>query len=104
MRTKFASVDIGDGGTPGESAEVIKVELFQISEGRYEAVGKHSTGSNQGDYEEHYVHGPWRGRGPTFEDAVAAMLGIVETEYHHCISRASQEALYEAEDKIDAVE
>ena len=98
MRDLLANVDIGDGGQPGSSAELIQVRLYQIGEGRYEALGKHSTGSNQGHYEENTVYGPWRGRGNDLPAAISEMLNIVEEDHYRGIHRAAQEALYDAED------
>ena len=95
---KLASVDVGDCGNPGSVASQIICEIRQLKSGRYEAKGSHSVGCNQGYYQENYSHGPWRGRGDTVSNAIAAMLEDVPEDYLKEIRQAAKEAMYQLED------
>lgn len=99
-KIRVANVDIGDSGHPGSSASQITCGLWVRSDGRWEAVGEHSTGSNQGHYQENYGHGPWTGRGSTPQDAVRDMVKRADDDYQADMRRAGHDALLECDGSV----
>lgn len=102
LRTLLSQANTGDSGTPGSGANKIVANVYLLKDGRYEIEGYYSSGSNQGYYQENYSYGPWRGRGATIASARADFLDSVDSEYREAMSRASKEAMFEAEDKASA--
>ena len=96
-RLLAASVDIGEPGTPGSGASQITCDIVARRDGRWEAEGLHSTGCNQGYYQENYSHGPWRGRGDTPESAVRDMVSRADDAYQGDMRRAGHDALLEVD-------
>lgn len=98
QRQQLVRVNIGRIGHPGSDASETVCEIQLISSGRYAAIGHHSTGSNQGYYRENYSYGPWEGRGDTAQEAVRAMVGRADSDYHDLMSKAGHDALIRLED------
>lgn len=86
---------------PGSGATQIVCKLFARSDSRWECLGRYSTGSNQGYYQENYGYGPWEGLGKTPEGAISHMLARVDQEFIGQMRQAAHDALMER-DKFDA--
>lgn len=88
-----SSVDIGRMGQPGDSATKICCVIEARRDGRWEAVGSVSEGSNQGYYQENYSHGPWAGRGATPREAVDAMVRRAESDWQDNMRKAGSDSI-----------
>lgn len=92
-----ANVDIGYIGMPGSQADQIKCKISARRDGRWEAEGYYSTGTNQGYYQENYSYGPWAGRGDTPRQAVDSMVRRADSEYQDKMRKAGHDALLECD-------
>ena len=92
-----SSVDIGDRGIPGTAASQITCDISARRDGRWDATGRVSTGTNQGCFSEDRSYGPWTGRGDTAADAAADMVGRAEPEHQDAMRRASHDAILECD-------
>ena len=90
-----ASVDIGRMGQPGDAASKICCVISARRDGRWDAAGSASDGTNQGYYQENYSYGPWAGRGATPRDAVDAMVSRTDDLWKTEMRNAGSDAILE---------
>ena len=95
-KLQAVEVDCGDAGHPGSQACQCVCELWAHRNGKWSAVGRYSTGCNQGYYQENYSYGPWQGKGGTPHEAAIDMVRRAGLDGRRTeMQRAAHDALAE---------